>query len=66
MSDWGAGRRLALRALDIEMDPLVVAGCLGELVGAFLRHYLPFADTDLVADLKTRTVVAPSVKPRAL
>ena len=43
-----AARHLALGALGIDMDPLVVAGGLGELVDPRLRDVDPVADADFL------------------
>ena len=50
MGDRLAARHLALGALDIDMDPLMVAGCLGEFVDDRLVDGEPVADPDLLAD----------------
>ena len=49
MRDRLAARHLALGALDIDMDPLIVAGRVGEFVDLLLRHRVPVADPDLLA-----------------
>src|SRR4051794_37969025 len=49
MRDRLAARHLALAALDIDMDPLMVAGRVGEFVDLLLRHNVPVADPDLLA-----------------
>src|ERR1700676_1387984 len=51
MRDGLAARHLLLRSLDIDMDPLVVAGGIGEFVDLFLGHRVPVADPDLPADI---------------
>ena len=43
-------RHVRLAALDIDMDPLMVAACLGERVDAFLCHDQPVADPQLLTD----------------
>ena len=50
MRDGGAVGQLAPGPLDVDMDPLVVAGRLGETVDALLRDQYPIADPDLLAD----------------
>src|SRR5688572_8078350 len=55
--DRAAERRL-LRALLVDVDELVVAGDLGERVDVLLRHELPLADADLLADLGLQLVDA--------
>ena len=47
MSDGGSIRRLPLRALRIDMNPLMVVGGVRELVDALLRDLQPFRDGDL-------------------
>src|SRR6267142_916955 len=49
MRDCLAARHLALGALDIDMDPLMVAGRIGEFVDLLLGHRIPVADPDLLA-----------------
>src|SRR5438067_11281889 len=49
MRDRLAARHLALGALDIDMDPLMVAGGIGEFVDLLLGHREPVADPDLLA-----------------
>ena len=49
MRDRLAARHLALGALDIDMDPLMVAGGVGEFVDLLLGHCEPVADPDLLA-----------------
>src|ERR1700692_650878 len=49
MGDRLAARHLALGALDIDMDPLVVAGGVGEFVDLLLGDRVPVADPDLLA-----------------
>src|SRR4030095_6356421 len=54
--DRGLERTLALRALDVDVNPLVVAGELGELVDHLLRHRdLGSPWTELVADVLAQT-----------
>src|SRR6266851_498901 len=48
MGDRLAARHLALGALDIDMDPLMVAGGGGEFVDLLLGHRIPVADPDLL------------------
>src|SRR5436853_4577341 len=48
MRDCLAARHLALGALDIDMDPLMVAGRVGEFVDLLLRYREPVADADLL------------------
>src|SRR3954463_15444975 len=43
-------RHVRLAALDIDMDPLMVAACLGKCVDAFLCHDQPVADPQLLTD----------------
>ena len=50
MRDGAAERRLARRALGIDMDELVVVGGVGELVDHRLRHDAPRRHADLGAD----------------
>src|SRR5713101_3908836 len=49
MRDRLAARHLAPGALDIDMDPLMVAGRIGEFVDLLLGHRIPVADPDLLA-----------------
>src|SRR5258707_13320511 len=49
MRDRLAARHLALGALDIDMDPLVVAGCVSEFVDLLLGDRVPLADANLLA-----------------
>src|SRR5438067_7616319 len=49
MRDRLAARHLALGALDIDMDPLMIAGRVGEFVDLLLGHREPVADPDLLA-----------------
>src|SRR5207253_9367582 len=49
MRDRLAARHLALGALDIDMDPLMVAGRVGEFVDLLLGDRVPVADPDLLA-----------------
>ena len=39
-----------LRALDVDMDPLVIVGRIGELVDAVLGDLEPLAGTEILAD----------------
>jgi len=43
-------RRLERGARGIDMDPLMIARCVGELVDSLLRDLEPVADGDFVAD----------------
>ena len=43
-------RRLGRRARRVDVDPLVIAGRVGELIDALLRDLEPVADGDLLAD----------------
>lgn len=47
MSDGGGAWRFSPGALLIDVDPLLVAGRLRELVDPLLRHLDPVADADL-------------------
>src|SRR6202043_3446725 len=49
MGDRLAARHLALGALDIDMDPLMVAGRVGEFVDLLLGDRVPVADPDPLA-----------------
>src|ERR1700730_10534367 len=49
MRDRLAARHFALGALDIDMDPLMVAGRVGEFVDLLLGDRVPVADPDLLA-----------------
>src|SRR3981189_1699881 len=49
MRDCLAARHLALGALDIGVDPLMVAGRVGEFVDLLLGDRVPIADPDLLA-----------------
>jgi hypothetical protein len=49
MRDGAAKRRLPFGALNVYVNPLRVAGQLGELVDHFLRHRQPIADTHFLA-----------------
>ena len=53
-----AAGHLALGALDIDMDPLMIAGCFGEFVDDRLIDREPIADADLLAD-KLREIRRP-------
>ena len=46
-----AARHLALGALDIDMNPLMIAGRIGEFVDDRLIDGKPVADADLLADI---------------
>ena len=50
MGDGGPERALALGPLDVDVDPLVVARDLGELVDVRLGHLDPVAGADRLAD----------------
>src|SRR5262249_38396413 len=50
VGDRAAEWTLALRSLDIDMDPLAVAGADGELVDAILAHGDPVGDAELPPD----------------
>lgn len=50
MRDGGATWQLLLRALLVDMDPLLVAGRFRELVDSFLRDFDPVARADLGAE----------------
>ena len=50
MGDRRPERALALGALDVDVDPLVVARDLGELVDVLLGHLDPIARADRLAD----------------
>src|SRR5262249_10834100 len=50
MSDRRAARQLALCTLDVNVDPLVVAGRVGKAFDLFLGDLQPVADTDFSAD----------------
>ena len=43
-------RHVRLAALDIDMNPLMVAACFGKCVDAFLCHDQPVADPQLLTD----------------
>src|SRR5258708_35566994 len=49
VGDGLAARHVLLRALDVDMDPLVIAGRLGELVNAILRNLDPITDPNFLA-----------------
>src|SRR5437762_3077000 len=49
-SDGTATRQLFLRSLLVDMDPLLVAGCLRKEVDAFLGDFNPFAGSDFAAN----------------
>src|ERR1051325_7082669 len=49
MRDGLAARHLAFRPLDIDMNPLVVACGIGELVDLLLGYRVPVAGADLLA-----------------
>ena len=49
VSDGRAERRFAASALDIDVDPLVVAGEVGEAIDHFLGDLYPVADSDFLA-----------------
>src|SRR6266404_10007740 len=51
MGDRLAARHLTRGALDIDMDPLMVAGRIGEFVDDRLIDGEPVADADLLADI---------------
>ncbi len=46
-----AERRFAARPFDVDVDPLMVASGVGELVDAFLRDFQPVAHHDFLARL---------------
>src|SRR3981081_3809838 len=52
MCDRLAARHLALGALDIDVDPLMVAGRVGEFVDLLLGDRVPIADPDLLAFIR--------------
>ena len=49
MRDRLAAGHLLFAALDIDMDPLVIAGRIGEFVDLLLSYLIPVADADLLA-----------------
>ena len=51
MGDRLTARHLALGALDIDMDPLMIAGGIGEFVDKRLVDGKPIADADFLADI---------------
>src|SRR5580704_4327664 len=51
MRDRLAARHLALCPLNVDVDPLMIAGGLGELVDHRLIDQHPFAAADLLADM---------------
>ena len=51
MRDRGAERGFPPRALNVDVNPLVVAGSFGKLVDALLRDFQPVADNDLLTRL---------------
>ena len=50
MRDRFLPRQFAFGALDIYMDPLIVAGCVGEAVNLILGDLVPVADANLGAN----------------
>src|SRR5215208_1451913 len=50
MGDCGSGRQFAHCSFDIDMDPLIVAGCLSELLDPLLSDLDPVAHPDLCLD----------------
>jgi hypothetical protein len=50
VGDRAAEGALRLRALDVHVDPLVVAGGVGELVDVLLGDLVPVAAAELAAD----------------
>jgi hypothetical protein len=50
VGDRGAERALVLGALDIDMDPLMVAAQIGEGVDVLLADLAPLARPDLLAE----------------
>jgi hypothetical protein len=51
VGDGLAAGKLALCALDVHVDPLVVAGGLGEFVDHLLSHGQPLRRAELLADV---------------
>src|SRR3982074_104275 len=47
----GAAERPVLGSLGVDMDPLMVAGRLGEGINLFLSHGVPIANSGLFADV---------------
>ena len=56
MRDRRAVGTLGLGPLDVDVDPLVVAGDVGEVVDALLVDVQPFADAEFGADQPGRVV----------
>src|SRR3954467_10516430 len=50
MSDRGPNQQFPLRSFDIDVNPLIVAGCLRELTDTLLGHRDPVAHSDLGTD----------------
>ncbi len=50
MRDGAAKRRLPGGAFRIDMDELMIVGCIRELVDHFLRDFAPFGTSDFRAD----------------
>ena len=50
MGDRSAERALLLGSLGVDVDPLEVAGCLGELVDPLLGDLDPLAVAEMLAD----------------
>ena len=49
MRDRPSERAVGLRPLNVDVDPLVIAGYLGELVDELLGHLAPVAGADRLA-----------------
>jgi hypothetical protein len=56
MRDRRAVGTFLLGPLDIDVDPLVVAGDIGEVIDALLVDFQPFADAEFGADQTGRVV----------
>jgi hypothetical protein len=48
--DWRFERRFAMRALDLNVNPLVVERSISKLLDALLGNVEPVGDGDLLAD----------------
>src|SRR3984893_5977892 len=66
MRDRLAARHFALGALEIDVDPLMVAGRVGEFVDLFLGDRVPVADPDLLAFIGLQIGGAFNFQHRAL
>ena len=56
MRDGRAGGQVAFGPFHIHVNPLMIAGCLGELVYHLLIHGNPFDDAHFLADILLQVI----------